>query len=237
MLRWWLPWIPKACCSSGSWIAGLPPQSKCGFRFAPLCAVGLSEPTPVIQDPSSSGDTSKCLVMAVTTPLLLHWRILHSSFVVMCTGGYQPRAICCCCRRLLRAIHCSCTGEHQRCACSSISCCWRSLGAFVVVVVGAGDPSTHSCYLSIVEAGDTSVHSWFHLGDSSIVGVVLFVAVPVEADRVPFCCRCRRLLRSFVDVLVCGDSTACLFRRSLRSIVCCLFGRGLDSARDSSVHS
>jgi hypothetical protein len=39
----------KGSCSLGSRIAGLPPQSKCGFRFAPLCAVGLSEPTPAMQ--------------------------------------------------------------------------------------------------------------------------------------------------------------------------------------------
>jgi hypothetical protein len=50
----------------------------------------------------------------------------------------------------------------------------------------AGDPSAHSCYLGIVvDAGDTSVcSSWFHLGDSSMVGVVVVVFAPVDSDRV-----------------------------------------------------
>jgi hypothetical protein len=60
----------------------------------------------------------------------------------------------------------------------------------IVVVAGAGDPSAHhSCYLgSVVDAGDTSVHSWFHLGDSSIVGGVAVVAPVKPAACLSFRC-------------------------------------------------
>jgi hypothetical protein len=157
--------------------------------------------------------------MAVTTPLLLYWRILHS-FVVMCTGGYRPSAICCCRQRLLRAIHCSCTGEYRPCACISYRRCRRPLRAFVVVVVvGAGDSSAHSCYLTCCRTGgyQPSARCCSPTGDTSVWSIELLLSVPVEANRVPFSCCCRRSLRAFF--FVCGD-TACLFWRVLHSVHC-----------------
>jgi hypothetical protein len=115
--------------------------------------VGLSVPTPVIQEHS-----------------FFHRRLLR---VGICLYGW--------CRRPLRATHCCCspTGDtsewpfavptlltdcfHNRCQ--------RLLRAFVVVVVvGAGDPSAHSCCFVLL-------HRWIPT-ECSLLLFVLFVVTP-----------------------------------------------------------
>jgi hypothetical protein len=162
----WIALDSKGSRSSGSPIAGLPPQSKCGFRFASLRTVGPSEPTPVIQV-----------------------KFFH--------------------QRHLRVVICSCNTAHFVSCMTETPPCIRSSSSSSS---STGDPSAHSCYLdSVVDTGDTSVRSWFHLGDSSIVGVVVVLAgessehslfVAVTPPLYCFVPTCRRLLRAHSIVVV-----------------------------------